>query len=177
MYADEVYGSAVSLGLMLGLLGAGSVVGAFAFSAIGERLSRRMVFTWCFVFVAVWYPVAAIFPPLWILLVARVVAGIAAGPLNPVIDTVFFERVPDGLRGRVFGVTQATAWVAVPLGVLVAGPLLEWAGIEGTIWIVFGIYLAITLAATLFPALRGMDQPPATAGGIDTASPSATSAR
>jgi hypothetical protein len=76
-----------------------------------------------------------------------------------VIDTVFFERVPDGMRGRVFGVTQAAAWIAVPLGVLVAGPLLEAAGIQGTIWIVFAIYLATTLAATIHPAFHGMDRP------------------
>jgi MFS family permease len=159
VYAKEVYQSALSLGLMLGLSGAGSIIGAFAFAAVGQRLSRRSVFVWCFVFVCVWYPVAAFFPPLGLLLIAKVISGIAAGPLNPVIDTVFFERVPDGMRGRVFGVTQAAAWIAVPLGVLVAGPLLEAAGIQGTIWIVFAIYLATTLAATIHPAFHGMDRP------------------
>jgi hypothetical protein len=93
-----------------------------------------------------------------------------------VIDTVFYERVPDGMRGRVFGVVRATAWIAMPLGVLVAGPLLEVAGLGRTLAGTGLLYLGTTLIATASPALRGLDaaQPPATAGRIETVSPSAT---
>jgi MFS family permease len=176
VYAKEVYRSALSLGLLLGVTGAGSVVGALAFSAIGHRLSRHRVFTWGFIMVAGWYPVAAAFPALAVLLVAKAVSGIASGPLNPVIDTVFYERVPDGMRGRVFGVTHAAAWVSMPLGVLVAGPLIEWVGLRATLLGTFAAYLAVTLTAMFLPSLRGMDdQPPATAGRIETVSPSSSS--
>jgi hypothetical protein len=92
-----------------------------------------------------------------------------------VIDTVFFERVPDGLRGRVFGVTQASAWLAMPIGVLAAGPMIEGLGLRTTLLAVGAAYLAVTLAAWFVPALGGLnDQPPATAGRIETVSPSAT---
>jgi len=176
VYAKEVYRSALSLGLMLGVTGAGSVVGALVFSAIGHRLPRRRVFAWGFILVAAWYPAAATFPALAVLLVAKAVSGIASGPLNPVIDTVFYERVPDGMRGRVFGVTHAAAWVSMPLGVLVAGPLIEWAGLRATLLGTFAAYLAVTLTAMFLPSLRGLDdEPPATAGRIETVSPSASS--
>jgi MFS family permease len=184
VYAEEVYGSAVSLGLMMGVVGAGSVVGALAFSAVGDRVSRRRVFTWGFAGVTIWYPVAALFPPLGVLLVAKTLAGISSGPLNPVIDTVFFERVPDGLRGRVFGVVSASAWLAMPLGVLVAGPAIELAGLRATLVVTGALYLGVVLAAMRFPSLRGLDdgaerpaaaQPPATAGRMLTVSPSETS--
>lgn len=176
VYADQVYGSPVSLGLFTGALGAGSVVGALAFAGIGERLSRRRILTWGFVAVTAWYFVAIWFPPLPVMLAAFAFTGLAAGPLNPVIDTVFYERVPDGMRGRVFGVVRATAWVAMPLGVLVAGPLLEVAGLGPTLAGTGLLYLGTTLVATASPALRGLDalQPPATAGRIETVSPSAT---
>lgn len=173
--ANRVYGNALSLGLMLGVLGAGSVIGALGFSAFGDRLRRRIVFTWGFLGVTVWYPAAASLPPLGILLGILAVAGFCAGPLNPVIGTVFFERVPDGMRGRVFGLTQATAWIAMPIGVLAAGPLIETVGLRTTFLIVGGVYFLVTLAAMFLPALRGLDQPPATAGRIDTVSPSVTS--
>ena len=176
VYAREVYGSALGLGLLIGVMGAGSVAGALVFSAIGHRLSRRRLFVWCFVLVSVWYPVAAAFPPLAVLLVAKGLSGLASGPLNPVIDTVFYERVPDGMRGRVFGVTHAAAWVTMPLGVLMAGPLLEWFGLRATLLGTFAVYLAVTLTASLLPSLRGLDdQPPATAGRIETVSPSVSS--
>jgi len=177
VYASQVYGSAVSLGLMMGVMGAGSVLGALAFSAVGERLSRRRVVVWGFLIATIWYPVAAALPPLAVLLAAKLVAGLAAGPLNPVIDTVFFERVPSDMRGRVFGVTQASAWLAMPFGVLLAGPMLETIGLRPTLVVTGGLYLSIVLVARVLPALRGLDaqQPPATAGRIETVSPSLTS--
>ena len=159
VYAERVYGSAVSLGLMLAVVGAGSVIGALAFSAWGDRVSRRRVFTWGFAGVTLWYPVAALFPPLGVLLTAKAVSGISSGPLNPVIDTVFFERVPDGLRGRVFGVVQASAWLAMPLGVLVAGPAIEAFGLRATLLVTGAMYAGVVIVAMFLPALRGMDAP------------------
>jgi MFS family permease len=163
VYAVEVYGTALSLGLMWAAVGAGSIAGALAFAAWGDRVSRRAVYTWGFITVTVWYPVAAAFPPLAILIAAKVVAGIASGPINPVIDTVFFERVPDGMRGRVFGVTQAMAWVAMPLGVLVAGPLIEGLGLRTTLLVSFALYLAVTVGARFLPSLRDLDRRPSPA--------------
>jgi MFS family permease len=158
VYAEQVYGSAISLGLMMAVVGAGSVVGALAFSAFGERLSRRRVFTWGFAGVTVRYPIAALFPPLGVLLVGMTITGISSGPLNPVIDTVFFERVPDGIRGRVFGVVAASAWLAMPLGVLIAGPAIELAGLRTTLLVTGALYLGVVLVAMWLPALRGLDE-------------------
>jgi MFS family permease len=158
VYAQQVYGSAVSLGLMMAVVGAGSVVGALSFSAFGDRVSRRRVFTWGFAGVTLWYPVAAVFPALGVLLTAQSVAGVSSGPLNPVIDTVFFERVPDGMRGRVFGVVQASAWLAMPIGVLVAGPAIESFGLRPTLLVTGALYAGVVVAAMFLPALRGMDE-------------------
>ena len=176
VYASTVYGSAVSLGLMMGVMGAGSVLGALAFSAVGDRVPRRRVFIWGFMIATVWYPVAAAFPPLVVLLTAKLVAGLAAGPINPVIDTVFFERVPADMRGRVFGVTQASAWLAMPFGVLLAGPMLETIGLRATLVVTGGLYLTIVLVARVLPALRGLDpqRPPVPAAGADTVTASLT---
>jgi MFS family permease len=160
VYARDVYGSAVSLGLLIGATGAGSVVGALGFAGFGERMSRRDVFTVGFLLVAVWYPVAAVFPPLGFLLAAKFAAGVASGPLNPVIDTVFLERVPEGMRGRVFGVTHAVAWIAMPLGVLVAGWLIDLIGLRATLLGSGAAYVAVTLTARFSSALRGLDRRP-----------------
>ena len=158
--AHDVYESALSLGLMTAAGGAGSVLGALAFAAIGHRLSRRAVFTWGFILVTISFPVAALFPPLMVLLVAKTISGLASGPLNPVIDTVFMERVPAGMRGRVFGVTQAAAWVAIPLGVLVAGAVIEAIGLRATLLLSGAAYLTITIGARFSNALRDLDRRP-----------------
>jgi MFS family permease len=156
--AKEVYGTAWSLGLLIGVTGAGSLLGAVAFSAVGERMSRRRVFSWGFVGATAWYPVAALFPPLWPLLVVRGVSGFVTGPINPVIDTVFLERVPDGMRGRVFGVGNAAAWIAMPLGVLVAGPAIEGIGLQATLWVTGAIYAVVAALTIWAPSLADLDR-------------------
>jgi MFS family permease len=158
VYADRVYDSPIALGVLIGAAGAGSVVGALSFAAIGDRTSRRRVFCWGFVITASWYPVAVLFPPLAVLIVAKTISGVASGPLNPVIDTVFYERVPDGMRARVLGVTQAAAWVAMPLGVLIAGAVIDAFGLAATLLAVGSLYLAVTLSAIAVPSLRGLDE-------------------
>jgi MFS family permease len=159
VYAIRVYGTAWSLGLMIGVTAAGSVLGALAYSAFGERLSRRRVFTWGFAGAVIWYPIAALFPPLAVMLAARGVSGLASGPINPVIDTVFLERVPDGMRGRVFGVGNAAAWIAMPLGVLVAGPAIEAFGLRATLLATGGIYAVVAALTIWAPSLVDLDRP------------------
>jgi MFS family permease len=156
--AKEVYGTPWSLGLMIGITGAGSVLGALAFSAVGERLSRRKLFTWGFAGAAIWYPAAALFPPLWMILAVRGASGVATGPINPVIDTVFLERVPDGMRGRVFGVGNAAAWIAMPLGGLVAGPAIGSFGLRTTLLVTGTLYVAVAALTIWAPSLADLDR-------------------
>ena len=158
VYASRIYGTAWSLGLMIGISGAGAVLGALAYSAVGERLSRRTVFTWGFAGATIWYPIAALFPPLGVMLTARGVSGAAAGPINPVIDTVFLERVPDGMRGRVFGVGNAAAWIAMPLGVLIAGPAIEAFGLRATLVATGAIYAVVAVLTIWAPSLADLDR-------------------
>jgi predicted MFS family arabinose efflux permease len=161
--AQRIYGSAVSLGLMLGAVGGGSILGALAFAAAGGRVSRRAVVCAGFLGITVWYPVAAAFPRVGWLIAAQALAGVCSGPLNPVIQTVLYERVPDGIRGRVLGVVQAAAWLAMPLGVLIAGPLVEWAGLRATLLASGAAYAAIALSTTLLP-LGGLERQPPNRG-------------
>ncbi len=70
----------------------------------------------------------ATLPPLPIALVVLAVAGLAAGPINPLIFTVLTEVVPKDLRGRIFGAVRAGAWASIPLGVLLGGVIVGTSG-------------------------------------------------
>jgi len=61
------------------------------------------------------------------------------------------------MRGRVFGALTAAAFIAIPLGALVAGPLLVGVGLRGTLLTVGGCYLIATLSMLITPSLREMD--------------------
>src|SRR5574338_532956 len=118
VYVREAYGSAVELGLLLGAFGAAALAGSLIFGAIGQRLPGRPTFGLAFVIVGVPFWILALTPPFWAAIAAAVLVGLAAGPINPIISTVIFERVPPAMRGRVLGPLTAGAWVAMPLGML-----------------------------------------------------------
>ena len=92
---------------MFGVFGGGALAGALVYSAIGHRLPRRRTFLCCFAGVPVGYLALATLPPLPVALAALAVAGLAAGPINPLLFTVLTEIVPTQLRGRVFGAVRA----------------------------------------------------------------------
>ena len=86
-----------------------------------------------------------------------VVAGLAGGALNPILTTVIYEKVPDELRSRVAGVLTAGCELAMPLGSLAAGFLVEGAGLRGALLAVGGVYLLATLSPLVLPAWQDMD--------------------
>ena len=157
VYAAKVYGSAVSLGAVIGAFGAGSMFGAILFARIGMRFARRPLFGWCFLAFTIKYPVLAAFPPLGVLMTFAFIAGSAAGPINPLIDTVAYERIPIGLRGRVLSALGGVAWMAMPLGVLAGGFVLDHASLRINVIIVGTAYVTAAATIWLSPAIREMN--------------------
>jgi MFS family permease len=158
VFAQEKYDSATSLGLMLGVLGGTALAGALVYSAVGHRLPRRRTFLFCFAFVPVGYLVLATEPSLPVALAALAVAGLAAGPINPLLFTVQTEIVPSHLRGRVFGAVRAGAWAAIPLGILLGSAAVAVAGVA-VAFLAMGVLLAAVVGYGYFnPAFREMDR-------------------
>jgi len=159
IYAEEVFGSAVGLGILMAAFGIGAVGSTLVFAAIGHRFPRRETFIGCFVISAVLLFPLALTPPLFICAAAMVVRGLGAGPLNPILMTISQERIPAELRGRVFGVLTSLSWIAIPAGRLGSGFLIEWIGLIPTLVTVATAYVAATLAMYLMPALKQMNVP------------------
>ncbi len=166
VYARETLG-VVELGLMVAAVGAGALVGAVSYGAIGPRLPRRGAFVGAFLLLGLAYAALAMLPSLPVTLAALAVAGLAAGPINPIIASVNQERVPEALRGRAFGAITATAFAAIPLGMLAAGLLVQAAGVRTALLAIAVCYLGVTLTMAANPAFRGMarrvSEPPARA--------------
>ena len=158
VYVREVYGNAVNLGLLISANGAGAVIGGLIFAATGHRLPRRVTFVGAFMFTGIRFWVYALYPPIWVMVLVTLICSLGAGPLNPIIGAVEFERIPPNMRGRVFGTVTAGAWVAMPLGMLLGGVLTDRLGI-----FVMMIGLAITfflttLSMAFIPAMKEMDR-------------------
>lgn len=153
----EHYGSAEQLGILLGAEGGGAVVGTIIFSAIAPRLSRRKTFIACFFVVGLTFLMISTAPPYPIAVAAMLILGLAAGPLNPILMSIRQERVPTQFRARVFGSFTAIAFIAIPLGQLIGGYLIEWLGVQTIIAAVAVIYLTVVISFIFTPALHEMD--------------------
>ncbi|MGW2812839.1 MFS transporter [Streptomyces sp. NPDC001415] len=172
VHAEQELGGATQLGLLAALFGAGGLSGALLYGLVGHRFSRRTVFTVCVLLCgAPRYAVAALTGTTLPLAVTMLVAGLASGALNPILTTVIYEKVPDELRSRVAGVLTAGCELAMPLGGLAAGFLVEAAGVRGALLAVGGVYLLATLSPLVFPAWKDMD-----AGAVSRTEPGRPSA-
>jgi MFS family permease len=160
VYVREVYGSALNLGLLIAANGGGAVIGGLIFAAIGHRLPRHTTFVGAFMFTGLRFWVYALYPPVWVLTLVTLITSIGAGPLNPIIGAIEFERIPANMRGRVFGAITAGAWIAMPLGMLLGGVLTDRLG---TFVMMIGLaiaFLLTTLSMAFIPAMKQMNRKP-----------------
>jgi MFS family permease len=158
VYVKEVFGEALNLGLLTAVNGGGAVIGGLLFAAFGQRMSRHLTFVGAFMLAGMQFWVYALQPSFAVLLVATLITSIGAGPLNPIIGAVEFERIPADMRGRVFGAITAGAWLAVPLGMLLGG---VWTESFGTYPLLIGlgvIYFITTLSMAFIPAMKEMNR-------------------
>lgn len=157
VYATDVFGSPVDLGLMFASFGGGELAGTVLYGLIAHRLPRRTTFTVAFIATAIPLAALAALPSLILTVLFLAIAGFALGPTNPILDTLFQERTPPEMRGRVFGLLNAIASAATPAGMLIIGFLLEGIGLRATIVVAAAAFLMVSLSLLIMPLLRDMD--------------------
>jgi MFS family permease len=171
-YIRQVYGDPVVLGIMIAIFGGAAFLGTVLFGAIGHRLPRRQTFGIGFTIGGgTRFLVLALAPIVPVLLAVQVVTGLCIGPINPLISTISFERVPTDLRARVFGTTTAGAMLGTPLGALLAGFSAAWMGTQATLVVFGAVYLLATLSLLVNPALKGMARRTSSNDSTDGAAP------
>lgn len=162
VWAKDVTGSSVTLGLLSGVFGVGAVVGNLTLTWLSPRLPRRRTFAWCFLVsgsprLFAMAALSTVSP----VLALSVLCGFGAGGLNPILGAVEYERVPRHLQARVLGALGALAWAGIPVGALAGGLGVERLGLRPALLVAGCVYLLTTLAPFVFPAWRGMDRAPA----------------
>ncbi|CAG6397569.1 MFS transporter [Streptomyces cocklensis] len=158
--AREHLGGATGIGLVTGTFAAAALTGSLLYGAVGHRLPQRGLFIGAFL--ACGFPksaVAAFLPGLAPLIAVCAVSGIFAGVLNPIIGTEMVRLVPERLRSRVFGAVTSGVLVAVPIGGLLGGYVVQYAGLRTGMAAVSAVYLLTTLSPLVLPAFRSWDTP------------------
>jgi MFS family permease len=149
------------LGWALMALAIGGVAGALGYAVLSRYTRRRTaVLTATLTFGAATAGIAFL-PPLPVILALCAVTGVVYGPIQPIYNYVMQTRAPHHLRGRVVGVMTGLTYAAGPLGLLVAGPLADAAGLKTTFLTLAVPILLIGLVACGLPSLRELDRAPA----------------
>lgn len=147
VYARGLGDDGAVLGAMLAVFAGGALTGAAIFGAIGHRMPRRASFVVLFLLAGVPpYLTLALDAPLAVVFTVLALSGLAAGPLNPLIDTALFGLIPVAMRARVFGAISTGVAAAMPLGSFLAGLGVEQLGLTTSLFIAAALYLSAILA-------------------------------
>ncbi|AWB87451.1 MFS transporter [Mycetocola zhujimingii] len=178
LYANDRLGGAAALGLLVAVMGGCALLGNVAFGFVAHRVPRRVTFAVCFALAG--GPSSAAFAlgaPLPVLVAMTAVSGLAAGAINPILGTVELERVPEHMRGRVFGLINAGAWAGVPFGALIGGIAADTIGLSMAFGIIAVAYVLVTLSPLTGGSWRLMERdqrpPSASSRPGDAPNPSA----
>lgn len=146
------------LGWVLMALSIGGLLGALGYAVLSKYMSRRATMLTALLTLGVAMTVIAFLPPLPLILVLCAVVGFVYGPIAPIYNYVMQTKAPQHLRGRVVGVMGSLAYAAGPLGLILAGPLADSAGLHATFLALSLPMLVLGLAAIALPALRELDR-------------------
>ena len=147
------------LGWVLMALSVGGLIGALGYALLSKYSSRRAIMLTAVLTLGVAMTIIAFLPPLPVILVLCAIVGLVYGPIAPIYNYVMQTRAPQHLRGRVVGVMGSLAYAAGPLGLVVAGPLADAAGLHATFLALSLPMLVLGLVAIFLPALQELDRP------------------
>ncbi|ULL12904.1 MFS transporter [Mycobacterium liflandii] len=148
------------LGSVLVALSLGSLVGALGYGMLSNYVSRRTIMLTAVLTLGAATTGIALLPPLPVILVLCALIGVVYGPIQPIYNYVMQTRAPHYLRGRVVGVMTSLAYAAGPLGLLLAGPVADAAGLKVAF---FALTLPIAITGLMCirpPSLRELDHAP-----------------
>jgi EmrB/QacA subfamily drug resistance transporter len=125
-------------------------------SALGDRLGRKQMFMFGIGVFTLSSAAAALAPSTGALIAARAVQGFGAAIATPLTLTLLADAYPPARRGMAIGVWSGVSGIAVALGPLVGGAVVQAASWHWIFWINVPIGLALLpLAAARLVESRG----------------------
>src|SRR5437764_2693406 len=112
-------------------------------AALGDRFGRKRMFTGGIVLFTLSSAAAALAPTSGMLIAARAAQGLGAAVVTPLTLTLIADAFPPQRRGVAIGVWSGISGIAVALGPLVGGAVVEAASWQWIFWINVPIGIAL----------------------------------
>ncbi|MGA9857742.1 MAG: DHA2 family efflux MFS transporter permease subunit [Solirubrobacteraceae bacterium] len=118
-------------------------------AALGDRFGRKRMFTAGIALFTISSAAAALAPSIGLLILARAIQGAGAAIATPLTLTLLADAFPPARRGIAIGVWSGVSGVAVALGPLVGGAMVQAASWHWIFWINVPIGAALVPLALL----------------------------
>jgi MFS family permease len=142
------------LGIVITALAGGSVIGAFGYGWLANRMSRYTLGRLVLIGTMVSIVPLALLPPLPIMVVAALGLGLSWGPMQPLLNTVVQRRVPADAQGRVFGAQMALFYAGPPIAMLLVGAAVGAYGVHVSYLALAAILVVTSLIVLFVPSIR-----------------------
>jgi len=125
-------------------------------AALGDRFGRKRIFLWGMSLFTTASAAAALAPSTGLLVAARAIQGTGAAMVTPLTLTLLAEAFPAQRRGMAIGVWSGISGIAVAIGPLVGGAVVQGISWHWIFWINVPIGLVLVpLAARLLDESHG----------------------
>ena len=125
-------------------------------AALGDRFGRKRMFIGGIALFTISSAAAALAPSTGLLIAARALQGVGAAIVTPLTLTLLADAFPPARRGIALGVWSGISGIAVALGPLVGGAVIQLASWHWIFWINVPIGLALVpLAASRLTESHG----------------------
>jgi predicted MFS family arabinose efflux permease len=152
----EALGGARDLGFMMAAWGVGGFIGMLG--AVRLRPRRPMLAAWSIMPVhAVWMFALAVPAPLPLLMLAAVVSGMAIDLSFTWFGTTLQTQVPEDVISRVGSFDALGAALFGPVGLVIAGPLVDSVGASTTSTVAGIVALVSGVAPLVFASVRRLE--------------------
>ncbi|WOF23013.1 MFS transporter [Microbacterium betulae] len=148
-----------AVGFVLVAFAAGSLVGGGSFAFAGPRVPRRLWLSAGIVLSAAGIATIGSLASIPVILAGAAALGAASGALVSLLGVVLAERVPDRLRGRVFGVQNAVSAAVPPLGIGAAAVCVHLVDVHFAGVAVAAAWLVTAVVVLVLPALGQLAAP------------------
>ncbi|WP_369372116.1 MFS transporter [Promicromonospora sp. Populi] len=129
--------------------GAGMLLGGIVMATVGPKIKRRVrLMVGSVITTGVLVAGLGLSTNMWVFFALGLLIGITFATLNTPAFTIIQERVEPEMQGRVFGFVGIVMSVAMPLSMVVFGPLADRFSVESLL-ILAGVLLVGVLAAIL----------------------------
>jgi MFS family permease len=139
----------------------GALFGNLLFGWRGHVLPRRTLFALGYLGVPIALACLAFTPGMFVTLAVLLLLVLSLSLANMLEYTIYFERIPQGMRARVLGLSGALGYCTVPIGRLLGGLLLAAFGLAGTFGLLAVVFVPVLALLFLVPGLRDLQPPEA----------------